>query len=369
MISSREIPQFVETGFASAKYHKFMLDAIEDRISKFSGGKLYLEVGGKFLTDTTAARILPGYDPFAKKELFLEFVEDLEILFCVSSRDIVGNRQLRSEKTNFVDEVEKMISDIEKELGVKPQVVLNLLDPFSLDDRVADFEKLLQRKNIRVWQRYAIDGYPEDLETILSEDGFGQDDHIPLEKNLVLVTGVASSSGKLSTCLGQIFQDAQLGMQSGYAKLELFPIWNLVPEHPVNLAYEAATADLGDRVLADERHLEAHGIDATNYNRDIEAFEILEEMVAEFAEDGNFLKSYQSPTDMGINFAGFAIEDEELVAVAAVAEIRRRKIRYENVASEAKIYEIAARRCAELLEKAEEFCEEQGFDLDRPLER
>jgi uncharacterized protein (UPF0371 family) len=286
---------------------------------------MYLEIGGKFLSDPHAARVLPGFDPASKKEIFAAFSEVAEVLFCVNAEDIATNRQLANQHQDYVTTVLSMIQAIEKATGMKPHVVMNNMDPYSSPESVLDFQRSLQKQQYRVWERYLIDGYPEDIDFILSEDGFGQDDHIPLTKELILVTGAASNSGKLSTCLGQIYQDELIGIESGYAKYETFPVWNLPLEHPVNLAYEAATADIGDYNVLDHYHDEAYGIESVNYNRDVEAFELLQKLAEEFVGSGNAMRKYKSPTDMGINTVGAAITDDKVVCLASLEEIGRRK--------------------------------------------
>jgi len=203
-------------------------------------------------------------------------------LFCVNAQDIASNRQLANQDEDYVTTVLSMIQAIEQQTGMKPHVVMNNMDPYSTPEAVLDFQRSLQKQHYRVWERYLIDGYPEEVDFILSEDGFGQDDHIPLTKELILVTGAASNSGKLSTCLGQIYQDELIGIESGYAKYETFPVWNLPLDHPVNLAYEAATADIGDYNVLDNYHDEAYGIESVNYNRDVDAFELLSQLAEQF---------------------------------------------------------------------------------------
>jgi uncharacterized protein (UPF0371 family) len=288
-----------------------------------------------------------------------------EVLFCVNAQDIASNRQLANQDEDYVTTVVSMIQAIEKQTGMKPHVVMNNMDPYSSSEVVLDFQRNLQKQHYKVWERYIIDGYPEDVDFILSEDGFGQDDHIPLTKELILVTGAASNSGKLSTCLGQMYQDELIDIQSGYAKYETFPVWNLPVDHPVNLAYEAATADIGDYNVLDEYHEEAYGIESVNYNRDVETFGLLSQLAEEFVSSGNAIKKYKSPTDMGINTAGAAITNDKVVCLAAVQEIERRKEWYEQLVQSTKaqvqIYQKAADKCVVLLQKAKEYCEGKGY--------
>lgn len=352
MINSHEVPSFKKLWFDGAKYVRIQTQAIEDRLAQFSG-RMYLEIGGKFLSDPHAARVLPGFDPTSKKEIFAAFSEVAEVLFCVNAQDIANNRQLSNQDEDYVTTVLSMIQAIEKQTGMKPHVVMNNMDPYSSPDAVLDFQRNLQKQQYRVWERYLIDGYPEDTDFILSEDGFGQDDHIPLTKELILVTGAASNSGKLSTCLGQIYQDELIDIESGYAKYETFPVWNLPLEHPVNLAYEAATADIGDYNVLDHYHDEAYGIESVNYNRDVDAFELLSQLAEQFVWSGNAMRKYKSPTDMGINTVGAAITDDKVVCLACLEEIQRRKERYSQMWSS---YKDAVERCEKLEKYAREYC-------------
>ena len=324
MITSNDVPTFKESSFDGPKYIRTQTQAIEDRLAQFSG-KMYLEIGGKFLHDPHAARVLPGFDPASKRDIFAAFSEVAEVLFCVNADDIINNRKLDSDGSDYIDVVLQMIAAIEEQTGMKPHIVMNNMDPYSSPDEVLVFQQDLQRKQYKVWERYVIDGYPDDSDMVLSEDGFGQDDHIPLTKELILVTGAASNSGKLSTCLGQIYQDELIGIESGYAKYETFPVWNLPLEHPINLAYEAATADIGDYNVMDDYHADAYGLEAVNYNRDMDAFVLLEKLAEEFVSPGNAIRQYKSPTDMGINKVLSGITDDKKVCQACIDEIVRRK--------------------------------------------
>jgi len=191
-----------------------------------------------------------------------------------------------------------MIRGIEAALGLRPHIVINKIDMTSMYDVISEFEKEFQRKNYRVRERYKIMGYPHNLKSVLSEDGYGNDDHIPLTKNLILVTGAASNSGKMSTCLGQIYNDHEIGIESGYAKYETFPIRNIPLEHHINLAYEETTEDIGDHNMIKKKKKKAYGKDSVNYNRDVEAFEIVSSIASKIVHKENFMNSYKSPTDM-----------------------------------------------------------------------
>jgi len=366
-INSSETINYKKHWFDPEKYFKLQKEKITDRIANFSGGRLYLEIGGKFMSDPHAARVLPWFNSEAKKLIFASLKNQIEILFCVNAQDIIWNRQLSSLNASYKDQVYTMIRNIEKNIWVKPHIVINAIDVENMFDVVLEFEKDFQRKNYKVWERYKINWYPNNVDMILSEDGFGHDDHIPLTKNLILVTGAASSSGKMSTCLGQIYLDHEIEVKSGYAKFETFPIWNLPLEHPVNLAYEAATADIGDRNEMDELHMKAYKVKAVNYNRDIEAFEIVMNIAKKVVTHKNYMIKYQSPTDMGINCAGFAISNDEVVSVASLQEIRRRKDWYQDMVerNEGKSERVA--RCEELEAKCLEYCKGKKYDVSLAL--
>jgi len=348
MINQSETIEYYTLGFNGSKYIQLQSAQIKDRVKKFTG-RLYLEIGGKFMYDAHASRVLPGFLPDSKKTIFSSFKNDAEILFCMSAEDIVNNRQLSNEKISYEKYVLLMLAEIEKWIGIVPQIVINKIKKWDIDDKILDFEKLLKKKWFNVYRRYFIDGYP-NIDIVLSEKWYGQDDYIKLEKNLVLVTGSASNSGKMSTCLGQIYLDDLHKTRSGYAKYETFPIWNLELWHPVNLAYEAATADIGDKNCMDIYHKKAYGQNSVNYNRDVDAFEIVMGIANEVVNHKNYMRTYKSPTDMGISTAGFAIDDDEIISRASLEEIRRRKKWYQQMIDRWEGNEIWIERC-DLLEK------------------
>jgi len=317
-------------GFDSRKYLDLQTLAIKKRIEKFNDGRLYLEIGGKLLSDPHAQRVLPGFNPESKIKILKSFYQQSEILFCLDYEAILTDRQLKNTAESYRDISEATLKEIEKVLNIRPIVVVNRVKDSDCKE-VKDFIKRLESQNYKVYKRYFIPGYPKDLKNILSPNGFEKDDYIELSQDLIIVTGPASNSGKLSTCLGQIYLDKKHGIESGYAKFELFPIWNLPLEHPVNLAYEAATVDIGDYNVNDKKHFREYGELAVNYNRDEEAFEILKTLADNFISPKNYLKQYKSPTDMGINMAGMAITDDKIVTQAAIEEIRRRKVWYQEI--------------------------------------
>ncbi len=352
---------FDNLGFDADKYARLQSEQILDRIAKFTG-KLYLEIWGKFIRDAHASRIFPGFDPHAKKNIFLKLKDKLDVLYCVDAKKVIENKKTFYDKKPYLDLVADELFLIEKLLGIKPTVVINKIDVNTSFDLILDFEKKYQKRGYKVMERYLINGYPHNLDYILSEDGFGQDDHIPVTKNLILVTGPGADSGKLSTCMGQIYLDSTIGIQSWYAKYETFPVWNLDKTHPVNLAYEAATADIGDYACLDTLHEEAYRQKAINYNRDIEAFGIIRDMAKKILTHKNYINNYKSPTDMGINTAGFCITDDEVVCKAALSEIKRRELDYLEAKNQwFEVDDIYVKKCQELYKKGLEYCEKRGY--------
>jgi len=367
MINSSDIINYKKYGFDGEKYIRLQKEKILDRVANFGGGRLYLEIGGKFMYDAHAARVLPWFDPESKKQIFASLKDQAEILFCVNAHDILSNRQLSNQDIDYKDYVYQMIRIIEKNIWIKPHIVINNIDVTNMFDVILEFEKDFQRKQYRVRERYKIQGYPYNTDMVLSEEGFGHDDHIPLTKNLVLVTGAASSSGKMSTCLGQIYNDHQIDIKSGYAKYEAFPVWNLPLEHPIHLAYEAATVDIEYYSVVDSYHKTAYGQDSVNYNRDMEMFEIVMDIAKKIVTHKNYMVKYQSPTDMGINCIGFAISNDEICSIAALHEIERRKTWYQEEITRGQGEEKRLTKCDELYEKAKKYCEEKKYDIDMKI--
>jgi uncharacterized protein (UPF0371 family) len=332
------------TPFNAKKYFKLQSSAIKERLLKFKG-KLYFEIGGKFANDEHASRVLPGFDPHVKIKIIKSLNIPFEIIFCVSSKDIKDGRVWKSGET-YEETIFKRLDTISQIGFPKPLMVINL---YEAEPRTVKFENALKRKGYKVYKRYFIKGYPKDLELIASKDGFGKDDYIETSKRLVLVIGAGSLSGKMSTCLGQVYHDDVREIDSGYAKYETFPIWNLPLEHPVNLAYEAATADIGDYNVYDPYHEEAYGKRAVNYNRDVEAFPIIRDILDKIVAKNNYMRQNKSPTDMGISNAGFCIEDDTAVRAAAIDEIKRRKEKYAELVKVGRGKKEWPRRCEELM--------------------
>lgn len=347
-------------GFDNNKYLSTQKDKILERIDHFRDGKLYLEIGGKFLHDPHASRTLPGFEPDVKKKIFHSMRSMSDLFFCINAQDIRTNRQLKNSDEKYTDSVIAMADQLHRELGIKPKIVINLCDR-KQKEMVTTFEHTLNTLTYETYKRYKIDGYPHS-DNILSDQGYGYDDYIPTNKKLILVVGAASNSGKMSTCLGQIYNDKIRGITSGYAKYETFPIWSLPLNHPVNLAYEAATADIGDYNVIDTYHEQAYGKRSVNYNRDVEAFEIIMNLASKFLDDSNYMTTYKSPTDMGINYAGNGITNDEVVCIASLNEIRRRREWYQQVVDRGNGSKEWLRKCDSLENPALKYIREQGYN-------
>jgi len=367
MIDSTDVILYKKKWFDWEKYIKMQKEAILDRISLFKNWRLYLEIGGKFLYDTHAARVLPGFIPESKKHIFSALKNEIEILFCVNANDILNDRQLTNQDIDYKEHVQLLIKRIEIEIWIKPHIVINNIDVQDSFDKILEFEQSFQRRNYKVWERYKIAWYPHNTKNILSENWFWYDDHIPLLKNLILVTGAASNSGKLSTCLWQIYNDHQIWIESGYAKYETFPIWNLALGHPVNLAYEAATVDIWDYNTIDPYHQKAYNKESINYNRDIEAFEVIMWIIDKTITKENPMSNYKSPTDMWINQAGFCITNDEIVSIASHDEIERRKVRYQQMIDREEWEEKRTKQCNEIDLKCINYTKDKWYNLNQKI--
>ena len=306
----------MKIGFDNQKYLKMQSEHIKERIDKF-GDKLYLEFGGKLFDDYHAARVLPGFEPDAKLKMLMQLSSQAELVIVISAKDIEKHK-IRSDIgiTYDLDVLRLIQSFRSKELYVGSVVITHYEAQKSADKFKAKLESL----GIKVYRHYIIDGYPSNVELILSEEGYGKNDYIKTERPLVIVTAPGPGSGKMATCLSQLYHEHKRGIKAGYAKFETFPIWNLALKHPVNIAYEAATADLNDVNMIDPFHLEAYNTTAVNYNRDVEIFPVLTSIF-----EGIFGECpYKSPTDMGVNMAGNCIFDDEVCKEASLQEIIRR---------------------------------------------
>ena len=307
----------LKTGFDNAKYIQLQKQHIQERISQFSG-KLYLEFGGKLFDDYHAARVLPGFDVNGKIRLLYEMRQDAEIIFCISADDIEKTKVRADLGIGYDMEVLRLIDDITA-MGIPVNSVV--ITRYTGQSAADAFARKLTSRGVKNYIHRPIEGYPADIAHICSDEGYGANPYIETTKPLVVVTAPGPGSGKLATCLSQVYHEYRRGNMAGYAKFETFPIWNIPLKHPVNLAYEAATADLDDVNMIDPFHLEAYGETTVNYNRDIEAFPIVKNILSRITGDENF---YRSPTDMGVNMAGCAISNDEVVREAACQEIIRR---------------------------------------------
>ena len=303
-------------GFDNDKYLELQSKNIKDRIAEF-GGKLYLEFGGKLFDDYHASRVLPGFQPDSKIRMLHELRNDAEIVIVISADDIEKNKRRGDLGITYDVDCLRLI-DAFRDFGLFVGSVC--ITHFAEQHAAIMFQKRLESLGMKVYRHYIIPEYPTNLPLIVSDDGYGKNDFIETERSLVVVTAPGPGSGKMATCLSQLYHEYKRGNRAGYAKFETFPIWNLPLKHPVNVAYEAATADLNDVNMIDPFHLEAYGTTTVNYNRDVEIFPVLNAMLTEIAGK----PVYRSPTDMGVNMAGFCIVDDDAVCAAARQEIIRR---------------------------------------------
>ena len=306
----------MKTGYDNEKYIRTQSAHIRERIAKF-GGKLYLEFGGKLFDDYHASRVLPGFQPDSKLQMLLQLKDQVEMVIAINADDIEKSKVRGDLGITYDRDVIRLIQ-VFRDLGLYvSSVVLTLYNDQPL---VRAFQARLEGLGVRVYHHYDIPGYPSNIAHIVSDEGYGKNDYIETTRELVVVTAPGPGSGKLATCLSQLYHEHKRGIQAGYAKFETFPIWNLPLNHPVNLAYEAATADLNDVNMIDPFHLEAYGKTTVNYNRDVEAFPVLVAMFEKILGKC----PYKSPTDMGVNMVGNCITDDAVVCEASRQEIVRR---------------------------------------------
>lgn len=307
--------------FDNTKYLKEQTASILERVKRFEH-KLYLEFGGKLLFDYHASRVLPGFDPNVKIRLLQELKNEADILLCVNAGDIERKKIRADFGITYDMDVLKLIDDLRRRdldiLGI-------VITKYDNQPATTIFKNKLERRNIKVYTHSFTKGYPSDVDTIVSDEGYGANEYIETKKPLIVVASPGPGSGKLATCLSQLYHDYKKGLKSGYAKFETFPIWNLPLKHPINVAYESATADIGDFNMVDPFHFEAYGETTINYNRDIEIFPVLNRILKKITGEEC---PYKSPTDMGVNRAGFGIIDHEAVKEAAKQEIIRRYFQY-----------------------------------------
>ena len=312
-------------GFDNAKYIRMQAEHIRERLGSF-GGKLYLEVGGKLFDDNHASRVLPGFEPDTKVRMFAALADEVEIVVAINADHIEGGKR-RSDIGITYDEDALRLMDAFRAMGLYVGSVV--ITHFTGQPKAEAYQRRLESMGIRVYRHYLIEGYPSNVDHIVSEEGFGKNDFIETTRPLVVITAPGPGSGKLATALSQLYHEHKRGVDAGYAKFETFPVWNLPLKHPVNVAYEAATADLDDNNIIDPFHLEAYGDVTVNYNRDVESFPVVKALMERIMGES----PYQSPTDMGVNMVGLCISDDEACREAGRNEIVRR---YFNTAEELK---------------------------------
>ncbi len=312
-------------GFDTERYLSAQVGKIIERVSLFD--KLYLEFGGKLSYDHHAARVLPGYAIDMKVRILRRLGDRVEIVHCISAKDIEGRKIRRDFGLTYEDQILRDISDL-REFGLDVSAVV--INRFEGERSATKFRRRLENRGIRVFTRHEIPNYPTDLDRVVSDRGYGRPEHVDTDKRMVVVTAPGPGSGKMSFCMAQVYHDRSLGIRSGFAKFETFPIWNLGIDHPVNVAYEAATADIGDYNVVDPFHLDAYGVAAVNYNRDVENFAIMRRIIEKMVGGDDPLARYRSPTDMGVNMAREGIVDDWVVREASRQEVVRRYFRYQR---------------------------------------
>ena len=303
-------------GFDNERYLQTQSQHIRERIAQF-GGKLYLEFGGKLFDDYHASRVLPGFQPDSKLQMLLQMKDQAEIVIVINSTAIEKNKVRGDLGITYDEDVLRLIDAFR---GIGLFVGSVVLTCFAHQPAAESFQQRLEKLGVKVYRHYVIPGYPSNVDFIVSDEGYGKNEYIETSRELIVVTAPGPGSGKMATCLSQLYHDYKRGVPAGYAKFETFPIWNLPLKHPVNIAYEAATADLNDVNMIDPFHLEAYGTTTVNYNRDVEIFPVVNAMLEKILG----VSPYRSPTDMGVNMAGNCIVDDEAVRAAARDEIIRR---------------------------------------------
>ena len=305
----------MNVGFDNKKYIRLQSQNIAKRVAKFN--KLYLEFGGKLFDDNHASRVLPGFEPDSKIKMLLKIKDKVEIVLVINANDIEKNKMRSDLDITYSQDLLRLIDSFNAvELSIGGVVITH----FNKQDEAIKLRKNLEKSKIKVAYHYAIENYPNNVELILSDNGFGKNEYLETNKEIIVVTAPGPGSGKMATCLSQMYHDNKHGLKSGYAKFETFPIWNLPLNHPVNLAYEAATVDLSDVNMIDPFHLEAYQKIAINYNRDVEVFPVLNDLLIRIMGK----QIYKSPTDMGVNMVGKCICDDEVCSKASKDEIIRR---------------------------------------------
>ena len=332
----------MKVGFDNERYLAEQSEEIRRRAGKF--GKLYLEFGGKLMNDFHAARCLPGYDPNVKLRLLQTLKDQAEVILCLYAGDIERKKMRADFGISYADDALKLIDDL-RNLGLTVRGVV--ITRYQEQPAVRLFRAKLERRGVRVYYHYKTAGYPADVNTIVSDIGYGKNEFVRTEKPIVVVTAPGPGSGKFATCLTQIYHEYRMGNVAGYSKFESFPVWNLPLDHPLNIAYEAATIDLNDKNMIDPYHLEAYGVKTVNYNRDVDAFPLL---VAIWQKMTKGACPYKSPTDMGVNRIGFGIVDDEIVRQASKQEVIRRFLRYQCQFAEGTTDRDSVERAKDLME-------------------
>ena len=332
-------------GFDNAKYLKLQSEHITQRIGQF-GGKLYMEFGGKLYDDYHASRVLPGFEPDIKLKMLQTIAENVEIVVVINANDIEKNKQRGDLGISYGDDALRLIDMFRSRGLFVGSVVVTMYDGQQRADR---FRARLSEMGMKSYVHYAIEGYPADVERIVSEEGYGRNEYVETQRSLIVVTAPGPGSGKMAVCLSQLYHDMKRSLRSGYAKFETFPIWNLDLQHPVNMAYEAATADLDDVNMIDHYHLAAYNEKAVNYNRDIEIFPVLNRIMDRILGQS----PYKSPTDMGVNMVGYCICDDACVREASRREILRRFYQAQEDARKGEQNENVLRKLRLLLDRSE----------------
>ncbi|MBT5342556.1 DUF1846 family protein [Candidatus Woesearchaeota archaeon] len=315
----------MKRGFSTKKYLQAQTKAIKDRLSKFDN-KLYLEFGGKLLYDGHASRVLPGYEADAKVQL-LKKLKNLEVIYCISAKDIERGKIRQDTGLTYDSQALNEIQEIRNQ-GLNVSTIVITL--YENEKKALKFRNKLRRAGNKVYLHPKVSGYPRNMKKLLSKEGLPKKPFIKTKQPLVIVTGTGGNSGKMAVCIAQLFHEQTQGVNAGYAKFETFPVWNMPINHPLNIAYEAATADLGDQNIIDPYHLKHYKKKVVNYNRDIENFWILKKMIKAITLKDNYINQYHSPTDMGVNMAKAGIIDDKIVRKASKEEIARRFYRYQQ---------------------------------------
>lgn len=332
----------MKLGFDNEKYLREQSEEIRRRAGRF--GKLYLEFGGKLMNDFHAARCLPGYDPNVKLRLLQSLKDQAEVILCIFAGDIERKKMRADFGISYDADAMKLIDDL-RNLGLLVRGVV--ITRYQEQPAVQQFRAKLERRGVRVYYHYKTAGYPADVDTIVSDIGYGKNEYVKTERPIVVVTAPGPGSGKFATCLAQIYHEYRQGNVAGYSKFESFPVWNLPLDHPLNIAYEAATIDLKDKNMIDPYHLEAYGVSTVNYNRDVDAFPLL---VAIWQKMTKGSCPYKSPTDMGVNRIGFGIIDDEVVRNASRQEVIRRFLRYQCLFAEGSTDRDSVERAKQLMD-------------------